>query len=126
MSEVLQSMILLADVLPDILPNALPADVDPGVAQGMSPAMQVMIFIAGATIATAFVVAFIRLLIGPEVPDRVVALDLMATVAVGAIALLAVVMDNYIFLDAAMVLALIFFLGTIAFAYYLEKKGDTA
>jgi multicomponent Na+:H+ antiporter subunit F len=92
----------------------------------MNPITDVLTYVAGATISTAFVVAFIRLLIGPEVPDRVVALDLMATVAVGAIALLAVRMNNYIFLDAAMVLALIFFLGTIAFAYYLEKKGDTA
>jgi len=118
MIEILPSMMMLAEILP--------ATLDEGSEQKMSTAMQVMIYIAGATIATAFVVAFIRLLIGPEVPDRVVALDLMATVAVGAIALLAVVMNKYIFLDAAMVLALIFFLGTVAFAYYLEKKGDTA
>lgn len=92
----------------------------------MSATLNILIFVASATIATAFVVAFIRLLLGPEVPDRVVALDLMATVAVGGICLFSVVMDNYIFLDAALVLALIFFLGTIAFAYYLQKKGDTA
>lgn len=92
----------------------------------MNNFMLIMTSIASFTMALAFVVAFIRLLLGPDVTDRVVALDLMATVAVGGICLFAVVMDNYIFLDAAMVLALIFFLGTIAFAFYLEKKGDTA
>ena len=92
----------------------------------MSTTVSIMIYISSAIIATAFVVAFIRMLLGPQVPDRVVALDLMATVAVGDICLLAVITNDYIFLDAALVLALIFFLGTIAFAYYLEKKGDTA
>jgi multicomponent Na+:H+ antiporter subunit F len=88
--------------------------------------MNGLIAIAGVIISAAFVVAFIRLLLGPDVTDRVVALDLMATVAVGGICLFSVVMDQYIYLDAAMVLALIYFLGTIAFAFYLEKKGDTA
>ena len=92
----------------------------------MNTFMFYMIAIASVTMALAFVVAFVRLLLGPDVTDRVVALDLMATVAVGGICLFSVVMDNYIFLDAAMVLALIFFLGTIAFAFYLEKKGDTS
>ena len=91
----------------------------------MSGEVSIMVYIAGAIIATAFVVAFIRLIIGPEVPDRVVSLDLMSTVATGAICLVAVMEDNYIFLDAALVLALIFFLGTVGFAYYLEQKGDT-
>lgn len=87
--------------------------------------MNPMIVLAGVIIILAFLVAFIRLLAGPHLADRVVAMDLMATVAVGGICLYAVATDQYIFLDAAMVLALILFLGTIAFAYYLEKKGDT-
>jgi len=87
--------------------------------------MRIEILIATGIVVVAFVVSFIRLLLGPSLADRVVALDLMATVAVGAICLYAIVTDQYIFLDAAMVLALILFLGTIAFAYYLEKKGDT-
>lgn len=92
----------------------------------MSTMLDILLWLASVCIATAFVVAFIRLILGPEVTDRVVALDLMATVAVGGICLYAVATDNYIMLDAAMVLALIFFLGTVAFAFYLEKKGDTA
>ena len=50
----------------------------------------------------------------------------MATIAASAICLYAILEDRYIFTDAALVLALILFLGTIAFAYYLEKKGDDA
>lgn len=88
--------------------------------------MTLMISFAGGLVMLAFCIAFVRLLIGPTLPDRVVALDLMATIAAGAICLYAMLTDRYLFTDAALVLALILFLGTIAFAYYLEKKGDDA
>lgn len=85
--------------------------------------MTSMIYLAGIIVLVAFCIAFIRLLLGPSLADRVVALDLMATIAAGAICLYAILEDRYIFTDAALVLALILFLGTVAFAYYLERKG---
>lgn len=87
--------------------------------------MMEMVYIAGMVITLAFCIAFVRLLLGPTLADRVVALDLMASIAVSAICLYAMVHGRYLFMDAAMVLALILFLGTIAFAYYMERKGDT-
>ncbi|AUX31333.1 MULTISPECIES: monovalent cation/H+ antiporter complex subunit F [Sorangium] len=86
--------------------------------------MTPLLLVAIAVVTVAFVVAFIRLLLGPSLPDRVVAMDLMATVGSGGIALYAMVTDQGILLDAVMVLSLIFFLGTIAFAYYLERQGE--
>lgn len=74
----------------------------------------------GLLIAALFL-AFGRLVRGPTLLDRVVALDLMATLAVGLIAVYAVVTDQAVFLDAAIVLALIAFLGTVAFAHFVEK-----
>lgn len=65
--------------------------------------------------------ALIRLVRGPSLPDRVVALDLMASLAVGLIAVYAVETDQAIYLDVALALALIAFLGTIAFAFHIEK-----
>lgn len=72
-------------------------------------------------LSVALVLAFARLVCGPSLPDRVVALDLMATLAVGFIAVYAVAMDQAILLDVAAVLALIAFLGTVAFAHFIEK-----
>lgn len=69
------------------------------------------------------VVAFIRLVRGPTLPDRVVALDLMATLIIAITAAYAVVTDQPAYLDAAIVLVLITFLGTVAFAYYLNRRG---
>jgi multicomponent Na+:H+ antiporter subunit F len=84
--------------------------------------MTSLLLVAIGAVTVAFIVALIRLLIGPSLPDRVVAMDLMATVAGGGIALYSMVTDHGVLLDVVMVLSLIFFLGTIAFAHYLERQ----
>ena len=70
----------------------------------------------------AVALSFVRLVRGPSLPDRVVALDLIGTLSIGVIAAYAVAWDESIFLDVAIVLALISFLGTIAFAYYVQRR----
>ena len=67
--------------------------------------------------------AFFRLVRGPSLSDRVVALDLVAIMAVGFMAMYALNNDQPVFLDAAIILALIAFLGTVAFARYLERRA---
>lgn len=69
---------------------------------------------------------FIRLIKGPTTPDRVIAADLMATIGIGVIAVYAIMTNQPTFLDVAIILALISFLGTIAFAYYVEKGQNHA
>jgi multicomponent Na+:H+ antiporter subunit F len=64
--------------------------------------------------------AFFRLRKGPSLPDRVVALDLLTTVGIAVTAVYAIIMDQPLILDVATILALISFLGTIAFAYYVD------
>lgn len=65
---------------------------------------------------------FIRLLKGPSIVDRVIALDLLITIGIAIITTYSILANNPTFLDVAMILALIAFLGTVAFSYYLEKK----
>lgn len=85
--------------------------------------MSILINITFGFLIAAMFVAFIRLVRGPSLPARVVALDLMGSLAVGIIAVYSVATKQAIFLDVAIVLALIGFLGTVAFAYFVEK-GD--
>ena len=61
---------------------------------------------------------------GPSVVDRVIALDLMITIGIGIITIYSIMTKQSTFLDDAMILALIAFLGTVAFSYYLEKKEE--
>ncbi|MCB9076810.1 MAG: cation:proton antiporter [Anaerolineaceae bacterium] len=69
----------------------------------------------------AVLLTLIRLIKGPTLSDRVVALDLMSTLGIGVIAAYAIAYNQPIFLDVALIVALVSFLGTIAFAYYVEK-----
>ncbi len=72
-------------------------------------------------LALAFALTFVRLLRGPSLPDRVVAIDLLTALSIGIIAAYAIATEQPAFLDAAIVLALVAFLGTVAFAYYIER-----
>jgi len=73
-------------------------------------------------LSVSLLLVFIRLVRGPSLPDRVVALDLTATLVMGIIVSYAIATDQPVFLDGAVVLALISFLGTVAFARFLERR----
>lgn len=72
----------------------------------------------------AVVIVFIRLVKGPELPDRVVSLDLMTSIGIGIIATYAMATGEKVLIDVAIILALISFLGTVAFAYYIERRAS--
>jgi multicomponent Na+:H+ antiporter subunit F len=74
-------------------------------------------------LALVMVLALVRLTLGPSLPDRVVALDFLAAVAVAASGVWAITTHNPVFLDVGMVLAVISFVGTVAFARYLERRA---
>jgi multicomponent Na+:H+ antiporter subunit F len=88
---------------------------------GLSDALRPL-NIVYALLALALFLAFFRLALGPSLPDRVVALDLITVIMVGFIAVFAIDSDQRVFLDAAIVVALIAFLGTVAFARYVERR----
>jgi multicomponent Na+:H+ antiporter subunit F len=67
---------------------------------------------------------FIRLAKGPTLPDRVIAIDLIGVVLVCVLVLMAGVTAQQAFLDVAMVIALISFVGTVAYARYIEREGS--
>jgi len=66
--------------------------------------------------------ALFRLVRGPSLPDRVVALDFLALVVINIAAAYSVATGHTAFIDVAIVLALVAFLGTVAFAYYLSRR----
>lgn len=74
-------------------------------------------------VSVALVLTFVRLVRGPSLADRVIALDLISTQAVGMIGAATIITREPFLLRVAIVLALITFLGTVAFARYLEKRA---
>ncbi|MBN2906295.1 MAG: cation:proton antiporter [Rhodobacteraceae bacterium] len=82
-------------------------------------------------IVLSVVLAFVRLMRGPSLPDRVVALDMMTVSIVAFCGLAAIRYDAPAFLDVALVLALVGFLATVALARFAERnsarnRGDDA
>ena len=82
------------------------------------------LYVVLPVLGIALLLALLRLWRGPRMPDRVVALDLMVTLGLGIIAAYAIGTDQATLLDVALVLALISFLGTTAFAYYLQRRPE--
>lgn len=80
------------------------------------------IYVIMPILSLSLVLIFIRFLIGPTVADRVVALDLLITVGIGVIGVFSLIADDPVFLDVAMILALIAFLSTVVFSNYLIKR----
>ena len=72
-------------------------------------------------LSIALVLVFIRFFIGPSIVDRVIALDLLITIGIAVITVYSIYTNQATFLDVAMILALIAFLGTVAFSFYLDK-----
>jgi multicomponent Na+:H+ antiporter subunit F len=85
--------------------------------------LEVISQITLVTLGVALLVAFIRLVKGPTLPDRIVAMDLFGVLVVGVIVVLAGSSGVRATLDAAIVIALVGFLSTVAYATYVER-GD--
>ncbi|KIL75928.1 Na(+) H(+) antiporter subunit F [Bacillus badius] len=62
-----------------------------------------------------------RLIKGPTVPDRIVALDAIGINLVAMIAVLSMLFRTYVFLDVILLLGILSFIGTTAFSKFLEK-----
>lgn len=86
----------------------------------MSP---VIINIVYFMMSVALLLALVRLTRGPSLPDRVVALELIASIVVGYVGVHAIDTGVPSILDVAIVIALTAFLAAIGFARFLERGG---
>jgi multicomponent Na+:H+ antiporter subunit F len=73
-------------------------------------------------LVVALGLTFVRLVKGPTLPDRVIALDLIGVLMVCLLVVMAGITAQQAFLDVAMVVALISFVGTVAYARYIERE----
>lgn len=74
-------------------------------------------------ISLSFLLTTWRVIVGPTLPDRIVALDMLVVVAVGFIALIGIRTSFTLYVDVAISLGLVGFLATVAFARFIMAKG---
>lgn len=83
--------------------------------------MALLLNIIAGMLIVALALATFRLVRGPGLADRVVALDVIAVLGAALTALFAIQYDLRVFLDVTTILALVSFVGTVAFAYHVER-----
>lgn len=76
-----------------------------------------------ALLGFSLLICFIRLYLGPNPPNRTVAFDTIAIHAVAIIALFAMRSNAPVLLDAAVVTAVLGFVGTMMLARYMEQSN---
>lgn len=97
-------------IAPDVLENSL--------------IVQVALVISAVLVVLGVLMAFYRLMLaGSARVERVVALDLLTTIGIGVIVLFAIYSNQSVLMDAALVTALVSFLGTVAIARYIEFRA---
>ena len=79
--------------------------------------------IAYALVTLALLLSFWRLLKGPDAPDRILALDTLYVNTIALLVLLGIHLGNAIYFEAALLIAMMGFVGTVALCKYL-LRGD--
>lgn len=86
--------------------------------------IEISLHIAMGFLFLSFIFSLFRLLKGPSLQDRVVALDLIASVVAGIILVYMIWAGEKRYLDIVIVLSLIVFMGTVAIARFLNKNKN--
>jgi multicomponent Na+:H+ antiporter subunit F len=73
-------------------------------------------------LSVALLLTVVRVIIGPTLPDRVVALDMLVAIAIGFIAVLGIRTGQTLYADIAIALGLVGFLATVAFARFVLQR----
>ncbi len=83
--------------------------------------IDMVLYVALAAVSLAQLLAMARLLIGPHIGDRILALDTMVINAIGLIILLGVLFGTQIYFESAMIFAMLGFVSTVALARFVLR-----
>ena len=75
-------------------------------------------------LCVALLITVWRVIAGPSLPDRILALDMLTGIAIGFIAVVAVRTGFSLYIDIAIALGLVGFLATVAFARFVLSRGQ--
>jgi multicomponent Na+:H+ antiporter subunit F len=81
-------------------------------------------YIAICIIGVSTALTLVRFIKGPSLPDRIISLDVFSANLLVILAIYSILSDEKAYLDIALILALVAFIGTMSFAYYLVQKSD--
>lgn len=85
--------------------------------------LSTVVYIAFGLVSAALLLSFWRLLLGPSKPDRILALDTLYVNTVALLVLLGIHLGSNLYFEAALLIAMIGFVGTVALSKFLTR-GD--
>lgn len=85
--------------------------------------LETVLPIAFALLGLSIFLSFMRLLKGPDLPNRILALDTLYINAIALVVLLGLYLGSALYFEAALLIAVMGFIGTIALSKYL-LRGD--
>lgn len=85
--------------------------------------LQISIQVALAVLSVTFLLTVFKVIHGPTLPDRILALDMLVAVAIGFIAVIGIKTGYTLYLDIAIALGLVGFLATVAFSRFILTRG---
>lgn len=77
-------------------------------------------FVVLVILMLAVLMAVIRIILGPTAPDRVVGLDTINTIVIVSMVVFGAIYEQVIYIDVAIVYALLSFISTLYIAKYLQ------
>ncbi|MDX5323296.1 MAG: Na(+)/H(+) antiporter subunit F1 [Exiguobacterium sp.] len=84
---------------------------------------KVLLMIALFFMSISLVISFIRIVKGPTMPDRIVALDAIGITLIGVIGILMILQETIAYAEVILVIGILAFIGTIALSKFVER-GD--
>lgn len=83
--------------------------------------IQMMLTTAIVLFSITIGIAVLRIILGPSLPDRVLALDVIGVNLIATIAVVSVLMNTKAFLEVILILGILSFIGTIAYSKFIER-----
>lgn len=81
-------------------------------------------YVSIGIISISTLLTLIRFVKGPSLPDRVISLDVFSANLLAVLAIYSVLAEQKAYLNVALIMSLIAFVGTMTFAYYLVYKQN--
>lgn len=81
-------------------------------------------YVAIGILSLSTLLILLRFIKGPSLPDRIISLDVFSANLLAVLAIYSVLADEKSYLNVALIMSLIAFVGTMTFAYYLVQKRD--
>jgi len=83
--------------------------------------IEILLWTSLSLFGVAIFITFIRILLGPTFPDRVIAMDVVGVNLITAIGILSILFNTKAFLDVILVLGILAFISTISYSKFIER-----